>query len=108
MSRYLFIQNQDPFTEVRTCVQFDLARQLAESGKAVTLLLVQNGVTAARKDAVCPQFDSLAASGVNLFADSFALRQREISSEQLKSVVKSAEICMVVDAMLDGDKVIWN
>lgn len=108
MSRYLFIQNQDPFTEVRTSVQFDLATQLANSGKTVTLLLVQNGVTAARKGAICPQFDRLLDSGVNLFADSFSLRQREIIPEQIKSGVKTAQISMVVDALLAGDKVIWN
>lgn len=108
MSRYLFIQNQDPFTEVRTGVQFALARKLAESGKPVTLLLVQNGVAAARKGACCPDFDVLAEAGVMVCADTFALRQREIAEDQLKTAVKPAEIGMVVDAMLNGDKVIWN
>lgn len=108
MSRYLFVQNQDPFTEVRTGAQFDLARQLAESGRSVTLLLVQNGVTAARQGAWCPQFDTLAAAGVNVCADAFSLLQREISPNHLKSAVKPADVGMVVDALLDGDKVIWN
>ncbi|MEZ0237251.1 MAG: DsrE family protein [Methylophilaceae bacterium] len=108
MSRYLFVQNQDPFTEARTGAQFDLARRLAESGRSVTLLLVQNGVTAARQGAQCPQFDALAAAGVNVCADSFSLLQREISPGHLKPAVKTAEVGMVVDALLDGDKVIWN
>lgn len=108
MSRYLFIQSQDPFTEVRTQAQFDLARRLAEAGSTVRLLLVQNAVTAARRNAQCPQFDSLLGSQVEVLADTFALRQREIDNDQLKSNVHPAEIGVAVDAMLAGDKVIWN
>lgn len=108
MSRYLFIQSQDPFTEVRTQAQFDLARRLADAGSSVTLLLVQNAVVAARLHAQCPQFDSLLGSKVEILADSFALRQREIDDDQLKSNIRPTEISLAVDAMLNGDKVIWN
>jgi predicted peroxiredoxin len=108
MSRYLFIQSQDPFIEVRTGAQFDLALQLAKAGNPVTLLLVQNGVTVARKGARTPQFDTLATAGITICADTFALQQREIAVADLKPSVQPAEVSMVVDAMLGGDKVIWN
>lgn len=108
MSRYFFIQSQDPFTEARTAAQYDLAKSLAASGNSVRMLLVQNGVFAARAGAQSEQFDSLAGHGVSLLADSFSLQQREIGPQQLKPSVAAADIGIVIDAMLDGDKVIWN
>ena len=108
MSRYLFIQSQDPFTEVRTNAQYDLAKSLASSGNSVQLLLVQNGVLVARQGASSEAFDSLASQGVNILADTFSLKQREIETNQLKPFVAPAEIDMAVAAMLNGDKVIWN
>jgi sulfur transfer complex TusBCD TusB component (DsrH family) len=108
MSGYLFIQSQDPFIEARTSAQFDVATQLAKAGKSVSVLLVQNGVTAARKGARTPQFDALADAGIKVFADSFALQQREIAAGDLKPSIAAADVSMVVDAMLAGDKVIWN
>lgn len=108
MSRYLFIQSQDPFTEVRTTAQFDLARRLVEAGNEVRMLLVQNGVIAARRGAVCGDFDALSGKGVTLLADTFSLRQREIDADQLKEAIAAVDVGIVVDAMLAGDKVIWN
>lgn len=108
MSRYLFIQSQDPFTEVRTGAQFDLARRLVEAGHQVSLLLVQNGVTAARQGADCGAFDALRGQGVTLLADTFSLQQREIGQEHLKDAIDVTELDVVIDAMLAGDKVIWN
>lgn len=108
MSRYLFIQSQDPFTETRTKSQFDLAKRLVSAGESVVLLLVQNAVTAARYGAKCDQFDSLSRFGVTLLADQFSLRQREITDKQLKPIVNPVDIGFVIDAMLDGYKVIWN
>ena len=108
MSRYLFIQSQDPYTEARTQSQYELAGALAASGHEVRVLLVQNGVIPARRDAVCAQFDHLCQSGVTLLADDLSLQQREIGSADLKPAVTPAAIGIVVDAMLAGDKVIWN
>lgn len=106
MSRYFFIQSQDPFTEARTQAQYELAKSLAAAGNSVHMLLVQNGVFAARQGAQSETFDSLSGHGVTVLADTFSLRQREIG--QLKPSVTPADIDVVVDAMLNGDKVIWN
>ena len=78
MSRYLFIQSQDPFTHARTYAQFDLMRRLASSGHAVSVLLVQNAVLVARQGTRFVSFDSLPDYGVTVSADRFSLRQREI------------------------------
>src|SRR3546814_20549331 len=103
MSRYLFIQSQDPFTEVRTNAQYDLAKSLASSGNSVQLLLVQNGVLAARQGASSEAFDSLASQGVKVLADTFPLKQPEIETNQLKPFVAPAENDMEVPAMIQGN-----
>ena len=108
MSRYLFIQSQDPFTETRTLHQFALARQLFDAGHSVRLLLVQNGVTPARKGARTPCFDALLNAGIPVSADDFSLRQRQIGTADLKDTVTATSIDTVIDALLDGNKVIWN
>lgn len=108
MSRYFFIQSQDPFTESRTHHQFDLAKRLAAAGHDVTVLLVQNAVIVARRGARYMLFDVLQDSGVELRADAFSLRQRAIDPEQLKCGIATADLGLAIDAMLNGDKVIWN
>lgn len=108
MSDYLFIQSQDPFTEVRTEHQFALAGQLYDAGHNVRLLLVQNGVTPARKGARCVHFDKLLKWGVPVLADDFSLEQRQIRDSDLKEAIAASTLDTVIDALLDGQKVIWN
>jgi sulfur relay (sulfurtransferase) complex TusBCD TusD component (DsrE family) len=108
MSHYLFIQSQDPFIEARTAAQYDLATQLAQAGHQVRMLLVQNGVSAARQGARCATFDNLMTGPVVLLAETLSLQQREIAPEQLKNGVQPGELALVVDALLAGEKVIWN
>lgn len=108
MSDYLFIQSQDPFTEVRCAAQYQLARQLRDAGHQVRVLLVQNGVVPARRNARDEAFDALIASGVTVSADGFSLKQREIEAPDLKADVAVGDVGDAVDALLAGSKVIWN
>jgi predicted peroxiredoxin len=108
MSRYLFIQSQDPFTEARTQAQYELAGSLAANGHEVRMLLVQNGVLAARRNAASISFNRLCGTGVILLADTLSLQQREIDQADLKPAVNPAEFGIFIEAMLKGDKVIWN
>ncbi|HWK53423.1 MAG TPA: DsrE family protein [Hyphomicrobiales bacterium] len=108
MSDYLFIQSQDPFTETRSAQQYALATQLRDAGHGVRLLLVQNGVTAARKGARCPHFDQALQSGLEVIADDFSLQQREIANGEIKEPVSVGGIALAIDALLAGHKVIWN
>lgn len=108
MSRYLFVQSQDPFTETRTVRQYELAGDLFDAGHDVTVLLVQNGVTPARRAARSPVFDQLLKWGVPVIADGFSLRQREMEDSDLKDAVDIGDLSLAIDALLDGHKVIWN
>jgi len=108
MSHYLFIQSQDPFVDARATRQYELAMDLKQRGHDVTVVLVQNGVVPARRQAVCQSFDVLANSGLTLVADTFSLEQRDITLQQLKDNITTGSMDNVIDAMLAGHKVIWN
>jgi sulfur relay (sulfurtransferase) complex TusBCD TusD component (DsrE family) len=108
MSNYLFIQSQDPFTEIRTSHQYQLAQDLQLAGNTVAVLLVQNGVMPARAGACSKEFDALLNSTVVIIADKFALQQREISSNELKQNIYIGTLEHAIDALLAGHKVIWN
>lgn len=108
MSHYLFIQSQDPFVDTRATRQYELAMDLKKRGHDVTVVLVQNGVVPARRQAVCQSFDALANSGLTLVADAFSLEQRDITPQQLKDNITTGSMDNVIDAMLAGHKVIWN
>lgn len=108
MSNYLFIQSQDPFTDVGATFQYELMLQLSRAGKSVSVVLVQNGVTAARNGAPARHFDHLCANGLSIYADDFSLAQREITIDQLKPGIQPVSIDIIIESLLAGDKVIWN
>lgn len=108
MSDYLFIQSQDPLTEVQSTHQYQLAQDLAAAGHSVVVLLVQNGVAPSRVNTISAAFDDLLRSPVTVLADGFSLQQWEISTDQLKPGIDIADVSAAVDAMLAGHKVIWH
>lgn len=108
MTRYFFIQSQEPYSDARARHQYRLAMDLREAGHEVQVLLVQNGVLPARISARSDEFEQLLSSGVTVLADQFSLSQREIATADLKSAVKPGDVTLGVDAMLAGDKVIWH
>lgn len=108
MSRYFFIQSLDPFIDRVTDTQFSLMSELARAGNDVSLFLIQNGVASAASQVVSPEFDKLLEKGIKIYADKFSLWQREIELTQLKNNIESAELHVVIQAMVNGEKVIWN
>jgi hypothetical protein len=45
---------------------------------------------------------------ISLYADEFSLALREIKPSELLTFVVPAGLDLVINAMQDGDKVIWN
>ena len=108
MEHYFFIQSEDPFTRVQVLDQFELAAALVAAGHQVSMLLVQNGVTVARKSSRAGLISGLLDNGVRLLADRFSLAQREIGAAQLIAGIEKVDLDTAIDALLNGDKVIWN
>jgi predicted peroxiredoxin len=105
MGGYLLIESRDPFESNDVGYYYELARGLVAAGNQVTLFLVQNGVFAARAG-TDTKLRTLFGSGVKIFADDFALRERGIT--KLLDGVQIAPIEIVVDQLEAGYKTLWH
>ena len=106
MAHYLLIESRDPFESNDVGYYYELAKGLVDAGNGVTLLLVQNGVLAARPSAHSATLSALRRSGVEVLADDFSLRERGIST--LADGVAAAPIDIVVDHLEAGHKTLWH
>lgn len=107
MKGYLFIQSQDQFYDARTSAQYKLVVSLAQANENVSILLVQNAVLATRKGVSSNIYADFNQHNIQIYADELSLKQREISLEKLSDGIKPVKIDVVIDAMLNGDKVVW-
>jgi len=106
VAHYLLIESRDPFESNDVGYYYELAKGLVDAGNGVTLLLVQNGVLAARPSAHSAALSALRRSGVEVLADDFSLRERGIST--LADGVAAAPIDIVVDHLEAGHKTLWH
>ncbi len=107
MSNYLLIESQyrrgtDPADPLH------LAVNLASRGARVSVFLVQNGVLVARRYGSKASASRAREAGVTLLADEFSLRERGITSDDIRDGITSAALDHVIDRLAAGDKVIWN
>jgi intracellular sulfur oxidation DsrE/DsrF family protein len=108
VANYLFIESQGAFASATAPEFLALAGELVKQGGKVEILLVQNGVMAARNGARAPELSAAVQSGLPVFADEFSLKERALPREQLAKGVKSAGLDVVVDRMAAGWKVLWH
>ena len=106
MDHYLLIESRDPFESNDVAHYYELSKGLVDAGNEVTLLLVQNGVLAARPSAHSATLSALGRSGVKVLADDFSLKERGIS--KLAGDVVAAPIDVVVDHLEAGHKTLWH
>ncbi len=108
MQNYLLIESRDNFGQPGGGFCIELARALADAGHAVGVLLVQNGVLAARAGAQASGLAGLVAAGVPVLADEFSLAERGISAQQLAPGIRGSALDVVIDRMIGGWKVLWH
>lgn len=108
MTHYLLIASRDPFTARDVDGFFALAASLAARGHPVTILLVQNGVLAARRVRIAEPLTRLARSDVAVLADAFSLRERGIAADRLAPGIRAASMTQVIDAIAGGARVLWH
>jgi hypothetical protein len=103
---YLVIESRDPFecNDVAYC--YALTKDLAEGGDEVTLLLVQNGVLAARPSSRTEALTGVQQSGVSVLADDFSLKERGVG--RLADGISAATIEVIVDHLEAGHRVLWH
>jgi len=108
MSDYLLIESRDPFDSNDVPQFYELAGNLAKNGDTVSLLLVQNGVLAARRDVRSMALADLTEAGVEVLADEFSLAERGIGHDRLTTCVTPVSLEVAVDFLADGRKAIWH
>lgn len=105
---YFLIASRDPYTHASARRCYELAAQLKDEGKRVTLFLVQNGVLPARPSGGSQPLTDLAKRGVRVLADEFSLRERGIGASGLAAGVKAAPLETVIEALEDGARALWH
>ncbi len=108
MASYLLIESRDPFDSNDVTNYYGLACDLARAGNEVTLFLVQNGVFPARPSTRSAVLTAAAATGVEVLADEFSLRERGINAGSLTEGVSAAPLDVVIDQLADGRKAMWH
>lgn len=104
MSKYFLIEARSPFDSAEVNNNYQLARDLAQSGHETTLFLIENGVFAARQ-AAQGTFGDLSA--VKVVADEFSLRERGIGPDEVSPAIALGGVGDLVDAMAEGQKTMW-
>jgi sulfur relay (sulfurtransferase) complex TusBCD TusD component (DsrE family) len=108
MSKYMLIESRDPFDSNDVAFTYELASDLVKAGHEVALLLVQNGVLAARRGANADGLATAIGAGVRVLADELSLGERGIANERLAAGVTPTPIDIVIDHMAEGHKTLWH
>lgn len=108
MQGFLLIESRAGFDRSDPGFCIELARSLAGSGTPVSVLLVQNGVLAARASARAEGLAELIAAGVPVLADDFSLAERGIAADRLADGIAVTPLDVVIDRMSDGWNVLWH
>ena len=108
MTDYLLVESGGP-SAGPSCDRFlgDAARLAAENAE-VTLLLIENGVAAAVRDAK-PGVGALLRHGGEVWVDSFSLRQRAVYPDDLVWEAHVVEMSEVAERLLrPGLMAVWH
>ena len=108
MKDVMVIESRDPIMISDTEWGAELVRGMAAAGARSCMMLVENGVIAARNGAAVPWMDALKADGVAVVADRYALRERGIGENELAEGVIGAELGIVIDWLDAGARILWR
>lgn len=108
MPSYLLIESRDPFESQDVERTYELAAGLAARQEDVTILLVENGVFAARESSRSQALQQLAKKGVAIQADEFSLRERGIDTSRVFPAVTPVTLDTVIAHLSRGHKVLWH
>jgi sulfur transfer complex TusBCD TusB component (DsrH family) len=109
LSNYVFIESRDPFDSPDTNFVTETAVALKKKGHTVTVVLVQNGVLGARKQAAKSQLPAIVESGVTVLADDFSLQERGISMDECAPGLQAGTMDRLIDLIVqENTKAVWH
>jgi sulfur relay (sulfurtransferase) complex TusBCD TusD component (DsrE family) len=108
MARYVLIESRDPYESKSFGTRCELAASLARDGNETTVMLVENGVFAARASGQVRVLERTTRAGVSVIADEFALRERGIAASDLAECVKAVRLEELIVQMGMGARALWS
>ncbi len=106
MTNLLLVLSKDPYTTETPDLVLDVVLNAKEKGNDVSLYLIEDGVTAARKSEFGTRLETAQQKGVKIFADDKSVLSRSLSNKMI-SGVDIKEIGSLLDYMMDYDRVVW-
>ncbi len=106
MSSLLLVLSKDPYTTETPDLVLDIGLNAKEKGNEVTLYLVEDGVTAARKSDFGNKLAAAYKKGIKIYADDKAVLSRSLTNK-LGNWVEVKEIGTLLDFIMDYDRVAW-
>ncbi len=106
MINLLLIMSKDPYTTETPDIVLDIGLNAKEKGNEVSLYLVEDGVTAARKSEFGNKLEAAQKKGMKIYADDKAVLSRSLTNKIIGGV-EIKEIGTLLDYIMEYDSVVW-
>lgn len=107
MTNLLLVLSKDPFTTEIPDMVIDIANEAVNKGSDVSLYLIEDGVTAARKSEFGQKLAAMQQKGIKIFADDKSVLSRGIYDKLVEGVMIK-EIETLLDFIVDEyDRTAW-
>jgi sulfur relay (sulfurtransferase) complex TusBCD TusD component (DsrE family) len=106
MINLLLIMSKDPYTTETPDIVLDIGLNAKEKGNEVSLYLVEDGVTAARKSEFGNKLAATQKKGIKIYADDKAVLSRALTNKII-SGVEIKEIGTLLEYIMESDRVVW-
>ena len=107
MRELLIIETRDAADHKDPARMTELAVGMAREAVPATIFLTENGAFEARSGRDSP-LDQAMSQGVRVAVDRFALEERGIDPETLRTGVSVEDVDLIVDRLADGACVMWR
>jgi sulfur relay protein TusB/DsrH len=107
MTKLLLVLSKDPFTTEIPDLVIDIANEAKSKGADVSLYLIEDGVTAARKHEFGHKLTDIQHKGIKVFADDKSILSRGIYDKLIEDI-EIKEIETLLDFIVDDyDRTAW-
>lgn len=106
MTKLLMVLSKDPYTTETPDIVLDIGLNAKEKGNEVSLYLIEDGVTAARKSEFGNKLAAAQKKGIKLYADDKAVLSRALANK-LVGGVEIKEIGTLLEFIMGYDRVVW-
>lgn len=106
MTNLLIVLSKDPYTTETSDLVLDIGTNAKEKGNDVSIYLVEDGVTAARKSEFGNKLAAAQEKGMKVFADDKAVLSRSLTNKIIGGV-EIKEISTLLDYIMEYDRVVW-